>query len=117
MGKITAKQLKTIKSKVDIKTFTIGNKEYEMKLDFNVLAELEEVYGDVEKALDDLQETKIKAIRAFVYSIVKVEDETATLKSVGAMLDMNFMTQFVTNMGELFKENMPELGEESEQGE
>lgn len=117
MGKITAKQLKTVKNKADIKTFTLNGKEYEIKLDFNVLAELEEVYGDIEKAFDDLQEMKIKAVRALIYSIIKTEDETVTLKGVGAMIDMNFMTQFIANMGELFAENMPEGEESEEQGE
>jgi len=44
---------------------------------------LEEVYGDLNKAFDDLQSMKLKAVRALIYAAVKVEDEEITLKTVG----------------------------------
>jgi hypothetical protein len=63
--------------------FKLGNKEYELKLNMNTFCELEEVYGDLNAAFEDLQNMKIKAVRALIYSAVKVEDDTVTLKAIG----------------------------------
>jgi phosphopantetheine adenylyltransferase len=111
MGKIKGTQLK---SKKNIETFTIGGKTYEIKMDFNVLAELEEVYGSIDQALTDLSNMKIKAIRALVYSIVKVEDETATLKGVGALLNQDFITEILVKVGNVLNNDMPEPKEVDE---
>lgn len=34
--------------------FTLGNREYELKFNMNTFCELEEVYGDINKAFGDL---------------------------------------------------------------
>ena len=117
MARVTAKQLKT--NKVNTTTFTLGDKEYEMKFDFNVMCELEEVYGDISLAMEDLQKTKVKAIRALIYSIIKIEDDSVTLKGIGAMLDMNFITEFSTKFGNkmsvVLEDSMPAKTEGDEE--
>lgn len=47
---------------------------------------MEEVYGYINKAFEDLQFIKIKVIRAPLYSVIKVEDDNVTLKSLGNLL-------------------------------
>lgn len=71
--------------------FKIDNTEYELNfnMNMNTFCELEEVYGDINKAFEDLQNKKIKAIRALIYADVKVEDENITLKEIGQMLTLN----------------------------
>ncbi|WP_243154686.1 hypothetical protein [Clostridium thermarum] len=54
----------------------IGNKEYKLKFDMNTFCELEDVYGDINQAFEDLQNKKIKAIRVLIYSAIKAEDES-----------------------------------------
>ncbi|SUY47672.1 Uncharacterised protein [Clostridium putrefaciens] len=61
------------------KGIKLSNKEYELKFDMNTFCELEEVCGDINKAFEDLQNRKVKAIRALIYSAIKAEDKSVTL--------------------------------------
>ncbi|MDY3361421.1 MAG: hypothetical protein SOY04_13685, partial [Clostridium celatum] len=88
--------------------FTLGNKEYELKFNMNTFCELEEVYGDINKAFEDLQLMKIKAIRALLYAAIKVEDDTVTLKSVGDLLKLGDLERLGAVINEALSESMPE---------
>lgn len=90
---------------------TIGNKGYELKFDMNTFCELEEVYGDINQAFEDLQNRKLKAIRALIYSAIKAEDETVTLREVGKMLTLNDMEKLGTAINEALNIAMPEVEE------
>lgn len=90
---------------------TIGNKEYELKFDMNTFCELEDIYGDINQAFEDLQNRKIKAIRALIYSAIKAEDESVTLKEVGRMLTLNDMERLGTAINEALNMAMPEVTE------
>lgn len=91
--------------------FTLGNKEYELKFNMNTFCELEEVYGDINKAFEDLQLMKIKAIRALLYAAIKVEDDTVTLKSVGDLLQLGDLERLGTVINRALSESMPEIEE------
>ena len=91
--------------------FTLGNKEYELKFNMNTFCELEEIYGDINKAFEDLQLMKIKAIRALLYAAIKVEDDTVTLKSVGDLLQLGDLERLGTVINEALSESMPEIEE------
>lgn len=91
--------------------FTLGNMEYELKFNMNTFCELEEVYGDINKAFEDLQLMKIKAIRALLYAAIKVEDDTVTLKSVGDLLQLGDLERLGTVINEALSESMPEIEE------
>ena len=91
--------------------FTLGHKEYELKFNMNTFCELEEVYGDINKAFEDLQNMKIRSIRALIYSAIKVQDETVTLKDVGDMLELNDLERFGTVINEALGDSMPEIEE------
>jgi len=93
--------------------FTLGEKEYELKFNLNTFCELEEIYGDLNKAFDDLQRMKIKAVRALVYAAVKVEDERVTLKNVGSMLGLDDLERLGTVINEALSIAMPEVDETS----
>lgn len=93
--------------------FTLKGKEYDLKLNMNTFCELEEVYGDINKAFDDLQNMKIKAIRALIYSAIKVEDETATLKGIGELLEVNDLERIGTAINEALSTAMPEAEEQA----
>lgn len=91
--------------------FMLGDKEHEMKFNMNTFCELEEIYGDLNKALDDLKAMKIKAIRALIYAAVKVDDETATLKSIGEKLEIGDLERLGTAINESLGKAMPEVNE------
>lgn len=91
--------------------FNLGNKEYKLKFNMNTFCELEEVYGDINKAFEDLQNMKIKSIRALIYSAIKVQDETVTLKDVGDMLELNDLERLGTVINEALGDSMPEIEE------
>lgn len=90
---------------------TIGNKEYELKFDMNTFCELEEIYGDINEAFEDLQNRKLKAIRALIYSAIKAADESVTLKEVGKMLTLSDMEKLGTAINEALVIAMPEVTE------
>lgn len=92
--------------------FILGGKEYELRFNMNTFCELEEIYGDLNKAFDDLQAMKIKAIRALIYAAVKVEDETATLKSVGDMLEIWDLEKLGNDISKALNEAMPEASDD-----
>ncbi|MDT8718983.1 hypothetical protein IAI10_20220 [Clostridium sp. 19966] len=107
MANIKAKDLK----KASFETFKLGNKEYKIDIDFNVFSEMEEIYGDdanMPKILDDLANTKVKAIRALIYGIVRQEDENITLKQVGKMMNKEFLNDIVGKLGKALFDTMPE---------
>lgn len=89
----------------------LNNKDYELKFDMNTFCELEEIYGDINKAFEDLQNRKIKAIRALIYSSIKAEDENLTLKEVGRMLTLNDLERLGTAINEALNTAMPEMDE------
>lgn len=90
---------------------TLSNKEYNLKFNMNTFCELEEVYGDINKAFEDLQLMKVKAIRALIYSAIKVEDENVTLKSVGDLLSLKDLENLGTLINEALSNSMPEIEE------
>lgn len=80
---MSIKDLKNKKTKLKL-----GDKEFEIAFDFNAIAELDEVYGDFEKAVKALNggKGKLKAIRALTYSMIKPRYDDITLLEVGEML-------------------------------
>lgn len=105
------KALKAVELKNKGIKFTMADKEYDLKLNMNTFCELEEVYGDLNKALDELQNMKIKAIRALIYAAVKTEDETATLKDIGEKLGINDLERLGKAINEALYAAMPEVEE------
>lgn len=91
--------------------FNLGNREYELKFNMNTFCELEEAYGDINQAFEDLQRMKVKAIRALLYAAIKAEDDSATIKSVGDMLGLSDMERLGTIINEALTTAMPEKEE------
>lgn len=106
MINLKAKELKTQGIK-----FTLGEKEYELKLNMNTFCELEEIYGNLDAAFEDLQNMKLKAVRALIYAAVKIEDEQMTLKQVGELLGLSDLERLGTAINEALTIAMPEADE------
>jgi len=114
-------KVKDIKSK-GVKVMLNG-KEYTLKYDLNSFAELEEYYGDVDKAMEDAEKGKIKALRAILWSgIIHAyldEDGNPTIKphEVGAMVGLEDLKNLFETMNESMKGALPESVEDEEKGE
>ncbi|MDD4802301.1 MAG: hypothetical protein PHF24_05085 [Syntrophomonas sp.] len=91
--------------------FTLGGKEYLLKLNMNTFCELEEIYGDLNSAFEDLQKMKMKAVRALIYAAVKAEDENVTLKGIGEQLELLDLERLGTAINEALDQAMPEADE------
>lgn len=78
-----AKDLKNI-----LVPLELCEKTFKIAFDFNAMCELDEVYGDFDKAMKALAEGKgrLKAMRALIYSAIKPRYPQYTLVDIGEML-------------------------------
>jgi len=106
--KIKAKDLKEGNNN----TIILEGKEYEINLDLNAFAELEDVYGNVTEALDGLEKGSFKAIRAILYAIMKSQNEKLTLVKVGKMINMDNLVEITEKLNRTAENSLPELDEE-----
>jgi len=105
--KVKANDLrKTKNNKINLE-----GKEYELNLDLNAFAELEEIYGDVTEALDGLEKGSFKAIRAILFAILKSQDEELTLVKVGKMINMSNIVEITNKLTATAENSLPELDE------
>lgn len=73
-------------------TIELQGKRYIMNFDLNAMAELEDIFGSLQVAIAELKKKKLKAVRAFLYSVLKSSDENLTEFEVGKLIDMNNFT-------------------------
>lgn len=106
--KIKASDLKKSKNN----KIKLDGKEYEVSLDLNAFAELEEIYGDVTEALDGLEKGSFKAIRAILFAILKSQNEELTLLKVGKMINMSNIVEITNKLTTIAETSLPELSEE-----
>lgn len=85
--RVTGKDLQ-----VQTTTIELKGKKYEMNFDLNAMAELEDIFGSLQTAIAELKKKKLKAVRSFLYSVLKSTDETLTEFEVGKLIDMNNFT-------------------------
>ncbi|MGE5417430.1 MAG: hypothetical protein ACM3UZ_11905 [Acidobacteriota bacterium] len=91
--------------------FILGGKQYRLKLNMNTFCELEEIYGDINAAFEDLQKMKMKAVRALIYAAVKTENQNISLKEVGEQLELKDLELLATAINEALSIAMPEVEE------
>ena len=106
--KVTGKELKGDNAK---NTIILEGREYEINLDLNAFAELEEIYGDVTEALDGLEKGSFKAIRAILFAILKSQNEELTLVKVGKMINMSNIVEITNKLTATAENSLPELDE------
>ena len=68
---------------------TIGKTTYNLLYDLNAFAELEEIYGSVDKAIEKLTTGSVKEIINILWAGLLHENEALTAKEVGKMLDLS----------------------------
>lgn len=85
--RVTGKDLQVQTTKIELKGRT-----YEMNFDLNAMAELEDIFGTLQIAIAELKKKKLKAVRSFLYAVLKSTDESLTEFDVGKLIDMNNFT-------------------------
>lgn len=92
------------------KVMTINlDKERHLKFDLNAFAELEEIYGDFETAMNEMSKGSIKAVRSILWAGLVHEDENLTIKQVGSMIDMSNIKEVMAVISKAISEAMPEV--------
>lgn len=77
---------------VQTTTIELKGRKYEMNFDLNAMAELEDIFGTLQIAIAELKKKKLKAVRSFLYAVLKSTDESLTEFEVGKLIDMNNFT-------------------------
>lgn len=93
------------------------DRERTIKFDLNAFIELEDMFGSVNKALEEIRKGSMKAARAVLWAGLIHEDESLTLKQVGAMLDMETLPRVTEALAEAIGGSLPEKGEQPVQAE
>lgn len=84
------------------------DKERTLLFDLNAFCELEEAYGDINKAFKELEKMSFKAIRKLLHTGLIHEDEKLTEKQVGNMLSIENLADVANKLVEAFSQSMPE---------
>ncbi len=106
--RVTGKDLQAQSTTIELK-----GKKYDMNFDLNAMAELEDIFGSLQIAIAELKKKKLKAVRSFLYAVLKSTDESLTEFEVGRLIDMNNFTTIEKAITKLIN-NAFEEGEEDE---
>lgn len=106
--RVTGKDLQAQSIPIELK-----GKKYDMNFDLNAMAELEDIFGSLQIAIAELKKKKLKAVRSFLYAVLKSTDESLTEFEVGRLIDMNNFTTIEKAITKLIN-NAFEEGEEDE---
>ena len=85
--RVTGKELQMQSTTIELK-----GRKYEMNFDLNAMAELEDIFGSLQIAIAELKKKKLKAVRSFLYAVLKSTDESLTEFEIGKLIDMNNFT-------------------------
>ncbi len=98
--------VKDVKSKA-IKITLNDGVERTIKFTLNALAELEDRYGSVDEAFKQLDNNSIKAVRCILWAGLIHEDPELTEQQVGNLIDIQYMQELMTSLGDAFDSDMP----------
>lgn len=96
------KELKTKKIEIELLDGV-----HECIFDMNTLAEIEDIYGDIQVGLNKFEEKPIGALRTFIYALLKKENEKITISEAGSLIPMDKIESVVKSISEALAEAMP----------
>lgn len=83
------------------------DKERNLKFDLNAFAELEEIYGSIDDAMEAMEKGSIKAVRALLWCGLIHEDAELTTKDVGALIGLSSLQDLATALTTAMGTQMP----------
>ena len=81
--------------------------ERTIKFTLNAMAELEDRYGSVEAAFKQLDKGSIKAVRCILWAGLIHEDPDLTEQQVGNLIDLQYLQELMSSIGDAFDNDMP----------
>lgn len=108
------KELKNNDKKIELLDGT-----HKITVDFNTFEKLEEIYGDMQTAFSKFNaNVKFTDIKNFLCAgINSAEDSGYTPHQIGKLLEVSKLTDYVTVLGELLTNAMPQAKETDEDTE
>lgn len=79
-----------------------------LKFDLNAFSELEEKYGNMEKAFSAMQGGSMKAARTLLWAGLLHEDATLTERQVGGMVTLENLETVMDSISKALMEAMPQ---------
>ncbi len=89
---------------------TIGDKTYNLHYNMNAYAEIENIYGSVDKAmkiLEDTENRQINALRTLFWAGLIHENENLTEKDVGNLFDLSEMDTLAELLKKAIEQSAP----------
>lgn len=84
--------------KIEKENIELGGHEFDLSLDMNALVELEDVYGNINKALDNFKKYPMKELRVFLYAMLKEQIEDLTIEATGSLVTAKNMNEIFTKV-------------------
>lgn len=84
------------------------DKQRTLLFDLNAFAELEDKYGSLDKAFQEMQKGSVKATRTLLWAGLLHEDEKLTERQVGAMLNLATIEATMNKITEALSSALPE---------
>ena len=82
--------------------------EREIAFTLNAMAELEDRYGSVEKAFEELEEKQsIKAARFILWAALMEKNPDLTERQVGSLIDAAYIQTIMSTMSDALNADMP----------
>lgn len=78
-----------------------------LKYDLNAMAELEELYGDVDAVFAKLEKGSFKSIRSVLWAGLLHEDPTLTEQQVGSLIDIASLQDLTTVLSGALESDLP----------
>ena len=95
--------------KPKVKTITLNDGvEREIRFTLNAMVELEDRYGSVQAAFEELDKNSIKAARFILWAGLMHSDEGLTERQVGDLIDIAFLETIMESMTDALAADMPD---------
>ncbi|GMA52069.1 hypothetical protein GCM10025857_34260 [Alicyclobacillus contaminans] len=88
------------------------DKERTLKYDLNAFAEIEDRFGTLQKAFEELEKRKLKAVRAILWAGLLHEDPKLTEQQVGAMLSFADLASILPDVMKAIMAALPDVTED-----
>jgi hypothetical protein len=93
------------------------DRKRKLRYDLNALEVIEELYGDIMTALEDLDKRKIKAFKTILYAGLIHEDESLTLDGIGKMVTFATMKSATNDIANALSGNIKASEKSDSEGE
>ncbi len=92
----------------------LNGKEYRLIFDLNAMAEVEEKYGTIGKAMKAMQEGSIKAVRCVLWAMMLHDSPELTEKEVGQMVTVATLDKITDDIAAAVNRDTPVVNEKGE---